>query len=104
MYNEYYKLIRQILQTLAQDPTIGIIKPDKGCDIVIMDKDDFISKMENLLKDKSTYERIYEDSTNKNEDHLNRLLLRFLKESFITSEECEIAKPMVQDHLPSMVY
>ena len=59
-----------------------------------MDKGDYISKMETLLGDQSTFKRIYDDPTIINEDRLTRLLLRLKKEGFITNEEYNLAKPI----------
>ncbi|CAF0963531.1 unnamed protein product [Rotaria sp. Silwood1] len=93
MNNQQYKQIKQILRSLAKDTNIAITKPDKGHGIVIMDKDDYIRKMETLLEDQSKFKWIYQDPTVTNEDRVTLLLTRLLKEGFITNAEYNMAKP-----------
>ena len=46
---------RKALKDLGQDTTRIIMKADKGNSLVIMDRDEYDKKMENLLKDEATY-------------------------------------------------
>ncbi|CAF1552488.1 unnamed protein product, partial [Rotaria sordida] len=92
--NQQYKQIKQTLRSLANDTNIIITRPDKGRGVVIMDKGEYISKMETLLEDQTKFKRIYDDPTIPNEDRLIRLLLRLQKEGFITNEEFRMAKPI----------
>ncbi|CAF2901035.1 unnamed protein product, partial [Rotaria sp. Silwood2] len=50
--------------------------------------------METLLEDESKFKRIYKNSIITNEDRVNCLLSRLLKEGFITNEEYHMAKPI----------
>ncbi|CAF4803502.1 unnamed protein product, partial [Rotaria sp. Silwood2] len=85
-----------------KDPTIIITKPDKGHGVVIMDKRDYMHKMETLLQDQTTFKRIYDDPTISDEDRLIRLLLRLEKEGFITNEEYNMVKSI--DSRPARLY
>ena len=70
------------LQNLKEDQTIIISKPDKGRGIVILDKQDYITKVEELLSDFTKFKQILSDPAKfitKLEDKLNRTL-RSLKE------------------------
>ncbi|CAF4267577.1 unnamed protein product [Rotaria sp. Silwood2] len=50
--------------------------------------------METLLEDESKFKRIYKNSIITNEDRVNCLLSRLLKEGLITNEEYHMAKPI----------
>ena len=51
------------LNTLKKDEEIMILPADKGKCLVVMDRKDYISKMEEKLKDETTYKRIEKDPT-----------------------------------------
>ena len=53
----------QALRELREDDSIVIVPADKGKCLVVMDRDDYINKMETKLKDESTYKMIKEDPT-----------------------------------------
>ena len=54
---------RRALKELKKDDTIIICPADKGKCLVVMDKKEYIEKMEMKLKDETTYKRIDEDPT-----------------------------------------
>ena len=56
---------RQALKELKENETIIIVPADKGKCFVIMDKHVYIQKMEEKLKDTTTYKQIDEDPTHK---------------------------------------
>ena len=53
------------LKELREDESIVILPADKGKCLVIMDNDEYIQKMEDKLKDVTTYKPIKSDPTNK---------------------------------------
>ena len=70
-------ITREEVQALAdfkRDSSKVIIQADKGVALVIMDKPDYITKAEDLLKDKKTYKEITTDPTNKLKTKLISLL------------------------------
>ena len=76
------------LRNLSNDSSIVICKPDKGNGIVILNKQDYISKMNNILNDISKFKKIDTDKllyTLRQEDKLNRTI-RQLKKDKILSE------------------
>ena len=50
---------------MKENDEIVIVPADKGKCTVIMDKDDYVQKMETKLQDTSTYKEIFEDPTPK---------------------------------------
>ena len=79
----------KILKSLSQDQTIIIIRPDKGNGIVLLDKTDYIDKINCILHDNSKFKIINEDwfkTIIKQEDKVNRFLTKLLKEKVISQE------------------
>ena len=82
-----------ILKNLASNKDIVVTRPDKGNGVVIMDKIDYIKKMDDILNDPSKFKLISKDvgtgtlaaEISKLEDKLNRSL-RILKKDSIISE------------------
>jgi len=92
--NQEFQHVDRTLKSLRLDQSIIITKPDKGRGIVIMDKSDYIRKMQSILQDEATFKCIDHDPTLLNEDRLIRLLLRLKKEGFITNDEYSLARPV----------
>ena len=80
-----------ILKNLKRDNSIIICKPDKGRGIVIIDKDDYITKMDAILTDPQTFSLETQLDPFKNglllEDKLNRFLKKMLNQNNINEEE-----------------
>ena len=83
----------EVLKNLAKDGSIVITKPDKGRGVVILNRTEYIEKMETILNDPLAFKTIDYDPTIENENHLTRLLLELKKEQFITEKEYYLAKP-----------
>ncbi len=66
---------RKVLKDLRQDTTRIIMKADKGNCLVIMNRDEYDKKMENLLKDEATYTVIPKSPFKQIERELNAMLL-----------------------------
>ena len=56
---------RKVLNELKNDENIVFLEADKGRSIVIMDKEEYTTKMETKLSDTTTYQRLQEDPTPK---------------------------------------
>ncbi|XP_077551283.1 uncharacterized protein LOC144164931 [Haemaphysalis longicornis] len=65
---------RKAVKSLRENADIAILPADKGNATVLLDTTAYIQKMENLLKDKSTYARIDKDPTPKVQQELQQLL------------------------------
>ncbi|CAF1040846.1 unnamed protein product [Didymodactylos carnosus] len=66
---------QQCLRSLSKDKSVVITRPDKGRGIVILNSSEYLSKMNNLLADTSTFIKIDTDPTLFKEDQLTRILL-----------------------------
>ena len=84
---------RKILKSLSKDKTIYITRPDKGRGVVIMNRTDYINKMNTIVNDPSTFKQIHDDPTIKQEDKLNRKLRQLKQSGFITEEEYQYCRP-----------
>ena len=51
------KRYMEALKGLAKDTSVVITQADKGGGVVIMNKDDYVNKMNDLLQDCDTYEK-----------------------------------------------
>ena len=78
------------LNNLAKDDTIHVTKPDKGRGVVILDKEDYIQKVNTILNDPTKFEKQqYIDKQKliiKLEDKVNRYLRTLKKQGTITEE------------------
>ena len=77
------------LKSLKSDKSIVITRPDKGRGTVILDKLDYIKKIEQILLDNSKFKSISEDVfkfITRLEDRLARLLRKLLKFKVINKE------------------
>ncbi len=71
---------RKALNDLKNDRTRVVMKADKGNSLVVMDRSEYDSKMENLLSDESTYVVIQKPPFKKIERELNAILLELKKQ------------------------
>lgn len=74
------------LSSLAKNNSIVITRPDKGRGVVIMDRADYIQKMNIILDDRSAFSVINHDPTLENENELVRFLRLLKKEGFISDQ------------------
>jgi hypothetical protein len=72
------KAEQQALKVLKAEKDILILPADKGCATVILDKSEYVAKMDALVKDEKTYTQLSKDPTQK---YRNKLIkeLRSLK-------------------------
>lgn len=76
------------LKNLAKDETITICRPDKGRGVVLLDRSDYVNKVEQLLNDSSKFSKLDVDPfllSLRLEDKINRTLKKF-KDLNILSE------------------
>ena len=75
-----------VLTNLATNQDIVITKPDKGNGVVILDKNDYLAKMQTTLSDRTKFKIIDKDLFKliiKLEDHYNRILSTLKKKDVI---------------------
>ena len=81
------------LKSLSNDSSIVIIKPDKGNGVVILDKINYVSKMDDILQDSDKFVLINEDWFKiiiQHEDRINRFLSGLLQDSIIDKNKIYI--------------
>jgi hypothetical protein len=78
------------LSKLKKDPSLLLLKPDKGAGVVIMDKRDYVSKVESLLNDPSKFKLNdrQADNTSKVTKSLRDILKSLERKGVITQDLC----------------
>lgn len=77
------------LQNLAKDKSIVIMKPDKGNGVVLMDKTEYIEKIDVILSDASKFQKVNKEPfecTVKLEDKINRVIRKLGNKGCLTDE------------------
>jgi hypothetical protein len=82
-----------LLKELSKDKSIVITKADKGHSVVILDRDEYLRKMESLISDRTKFEPIDHDPTIAEEDRLTRKLRCLKERRFITEQEYDLCFP-----------
>jgi len=81
------KAERQAMKQLKEDPTIVIVPADKGKCLVVMDKGEYIEKMEERLNDANTYKRIDNDPTKEIKEEVSTVLKEIKEKGEIDQKE-----------------
>ena len=93
IYNEFSKIAKQLIS----NPTLFISKPDKGNGVVLLDKDTYLDKMNDILSDKSKFLKLGPvatyDNTCKIESAIQRRLLSLKKNNKITDFDYDAIRP-----------
>ena len=92
---------RKILSNLKKDESLVFLEADKGKCLVIMDKEEYLAKMEEKLADQTTYRRINENPTAKLQKRLWAKLEEIKNKKQISEEQFEMLKPH-QYQIPRM--
>jgi hypothetical protein len=79
------------LKNLGKNESIIITKPDKGKGVVILNKADYIMKIDNILSDSTKFRKVEDGLNNfklvyKIEDKINRFLLKLKNDNSITAD------------------
>ena len=86
--NQYHRLLKQ----LKEDRSIIVTRPDKGRGIVLLDRDNYISKMNAILNDTTKFRCRSDDPTISRERRLTKILNRLKNDGHISEEFCDMAK------------
>ena len=93
MYRQHLRVVK----TLKSNQEIIITRPDKGKGVVILNKADYINKMNALLSDTSKFEMLgpvsTHDKTSKNEQTLQKYLLKLVKNGSLSHEVYNKIRP-----------
>ena len=79
----------KLLDNLKNDNNIVIVKPDKGNGVVILDRNDYNKKMNDILQDNTKFQRLNDDPvklTLQRENRCKKLLATLRKSESITPE------------------
>ena len=71
------------LRNLAKNKDLIIIKPDKGNGVVLLDKNDYVTKSLDISSDYIKFRILNNDTLDTNENKLNRILRKLLKQGHI---------------------
>ena len=85
--------IHDTIRNLSKDRSIFITKADKGRSIVILNRTDYIQKIESIITDKTTFKILQKDPTLTNEDKLIRKLRELKAGGFMTDKEYQFCYP-----------
>ena len=87
----------QAIKSLRSNKAILITKPDKGYGVVILNKSDYVNKMECILSDTSKFKFLGPvsefDKTEKNEAKLQRHLLKLVKADELPQNVYQVIRP-----------
>jgi hypothetical protein len=84
---------RQALMSLSKRKELKILPADKGRVTVVMDSEEYHSKVNELLSDQNTYEKLSTDPTNKYKTKLTKLIRGWKDEDKITRQTWQSMYP-----------
>ncbi|CAF1656456.1 unnamed protein product [Adineta ricciae] len=99
-FNDKYE--EQLLINLSKDPSIVITRPDKGKGVVLINRTDYIEKLEEILSDTSKFRLVDKDPTGCRETALTSLLRKIKNEGYLTEQEYRYIKPV--GSIPARLY
>jgi hypothetical protein len=80
-----------ILKNLGRDKDLIVCAPDTGKGVVILNRKDYINKMDIILEDSTKFTKLRDtdpfSETIKNEDRINRCLTKLKKNEIITADQ-----------------
>jgi len=84
----------QLLLNLSKDSSILVTKPDKGRGVVVLDRNDYIGKLETILSDSTKFKLLDKDPTISRENSLSAVLRQMKREEYLTQQEYKYIKPV----------
>ena len=95
------KEMKKALKDLRMDEEIVILPADKGNATVVMDKSEYMTKMNRMLED-DTYKELMRDPTSRIETKITRKLRELEKKGYISDKEKKFLSP--QCSKPPQIY
>ncbi|CAF4139229.1 unnamed protein product, partial [Rotaria sordida] len=92
------------ISNLLNDKSIIIFKADKGNVIVILNKQNYINKENELLNGKNVFKKISSNLTEKREQLLINFLLKLKRNKIINEKEYKERRPMMCSRMPENSY
>ncbi|CAF1253614.1 unnamed protein product [Didymodactylos carnosus] len=90
--------------TLSKDSNLVISKVDKGNAIVVLNKDDYLSKAQELLNDQSAFKKLNSNLTIKREHEFINFLLELKRNKLITEDHYKIMRPRTGSRTPEAYF
>ena len=93
----WQKIHFESAKQLRQNTDILLTKPDKGAGVIILNRADYISKMNAILDDTNKFLKLGDlsfDDTQKLENKLQKHFLELFKRKFISKEVNELIRPV----------
>ena len=81
---------KQAIRRLKSDPSIVIAKADKGNAVVVMDKDDYLRKVNEHLSDSNIYKTLPNNPQNQLKNSVNKVLQRLKSEKKLSKAEYDL--------------
>ena len=81
------------LENLRKDKDHIIVTADKGVDLVVMDKTEYITKCETFLQDNSVYQHLSKDTSPTIHKELVKILQDYKNSNFISETEYTLWRP-----------
>ncbi|BHF66756.1 hypothetical protein SprV_0200977800 [Sparganum proliferum] len=93
----------QKLKELRENKDILVTGPDKGAGVVIMNRSDYVAKIQSILSDQKKFKKVdkEKDCTDEVEAKLTECLRRLHTEGYISDRELEHLRP-VGTHIPRL--
>ena len=85
---------RNALQKLESNPTLIIYIPDKGNGVVVMNKDDYISKINKILFNKTQFQKVSVDDNIVNLTKFQRFQYNLNRKQFLEKEVYDRIRPI----------
>ncbi|CAF1474707.1 unnamed protein product [Rotaria sordida] len=92
------------ISNLLNDKSIIICKADKGNATVILNRDDYIKKGNELLNDKKIFKKISSNLTEKREKSLIEFLLKLKRKKAINDKDYKQMRPMTCSRTPEAYF
>lgn len=81
------------IKSVKQDPELHVTKADKSNAVVILNKDDYVSKMNDLLSDDTTYSKLRSNPLERVNSSFNKSLKQLLKGQDHLIKKCTSISP-----------
>ena len=97
--------LMEALRDLRKDPNIKIIRPDKGKGVVILNTDDYTSKLNTILGNDKKFKKLNTTplkETQRLEDKLIRFISSLVKKNLLTQEQYDQIRPSGSN--PAILY
>ncbi|CAF1092774.1 unnamed protein product, partial [Didymodactylos carnosus] len=94
----------EAITTLSEDSNLVISKVDKGNATVVLNKDDYLSKAQELLNDKRAFKKLKSNLTIRREHEFINFLLKLKRNKLITEDDYKIMRERTGSRTPEAYF